>query len=135
MMSTLLLTMKKKSIFIKKKYTITLSSIHYYIPLYSLEKYFLTKICSIFFIPGGCANITCEFYSVCKSQGIGRPGVCVCPEDCVEEEVQDVMIVEKDMNKVCGTDGQTYQSECLMKIAACNKQQYIVVANKGECGK
>ena len=94
----------------------------------------LTRICSIFF-PGGCANVTCEFYSVCKSQGIGRPGLCVCPEDCVEEEVQDVMIVEEDMNKVCGTDGQTYQSECLMKIAACNKQQYIVVANKGECGE
>ena len=78
--------------------------------------------------------MTCEFYSVCKSQGIGQPGLCVCPKDCVEE-IQDVMIVEKDTNKVCGTDGQTYDSECLLKIAACNKQQYIVVANKGECGK
>ena len=39
--------------------------------------------------------MTCEFYSVCKSQGIGQPGLCVCPKDCVEE-VQDVMIVEKD---------------------------------------
>ena len=87
-----------------------------------------------FFVPGGCANVTCEFYSACKSQGIGQPGLCVCPTDCVEE-VQDVMIVEKDTNKVCGTDGQTYESECLLKIAACNKQQYVVVANKGECGK
>ena len=102
---------------------------------YHLKIILIIKFVLFFFFPGGCANITCEFYSVCKSQGIGRPGLCVCPEDCVEEEVQDVMIVEKDMNKVCGTDGQTYQSECLMKIAACNKQQYIVVANKGECGK
>ena len=130
------MTKKKKSIFIKKK------EVYYHALLYSLlytsilfRNIFWPKFVLFFFFPGGCANVTCEFYSVCKSQGIGRPGVCVCPEDCLEEEVQDVMIVEKDMNKVCGTDGQTYQSECLMKIAACNKQQYIVVANKGECGK
>lgn len=80
----------------------------------------------------GCANITCELYSVCNSQGPGLPGVCVCPTDCIEE-AKDVVIVESDSNKVCGTDGQTYESECKMRIAACKKQQYIVVANKGDC--
>ena len=82
----------------------------------------------------GCANVTCEYYSICKSQGVGQAGICVCPEDCIEE-VQDVIIVESGANQVCGTDGLTYPSECHLQIAACKKQQYIVVANKGECGK
>ena len=46
-----------------------------------------------------------------------------------------MVIVESEGKKVCGTDGKTYPTECHMKIAACKKQQYIVVANKGECGK
>lgn len=89
---------------------------------------------SVSLFQGGCANISCEYYSVCKSQGIGQAGICVCPSDCIEED-QDVVIVESEGKKVCGTDGQTYPSECHMKIAACKKQQYIVVANKGDCGE
>ena len=45
------------------------------------------------------------------------------------------MIVESNADQVCGTDGLSYPSECQLQIAACKKQQYIVVANKGECGK
>ena len=46
-----------------------------------------------------------------------------------------MVITDSEGKKVCGTDGQTYPSECHMKIAACKKYQYIVVANKGDCGK
>ena len=94
----------------------------------------LTYLLIVFCLPGGCANISCEFYSVCKSQGVGQPGLCVCPTDCIVE-AQDVVITDSEGKKVCGTDGQTYPSECHMKIAACKKYQYIVVANKGDCGK
>ena len=58
----------------------------------------------------------------------------MCPTKCIEE-VQDVVIVESNADQVCGTDGLSYPSECQLQIAACKKQQYIVVANKGECGK
>lgn len=36
---------------------------------------------------------------------------------------------------VCGTDGQNYESECHLEMAACQKNQYIVVANQGNCGE
>lgn len=38
-------------------------------------------------------------------------------------------------SSVCGTDGVTYLNECEMRVAACNKQQYVVVGSRGPCGK
>jgi len=37
--------------------------------------------------------------------------------------------------KICATNGIPYDSECHMRIAACNQQQHLDVANMGECGK
>ena len=37
--------------------------------------------------------------------------------------------------QVCGTDGVTYLNECEMRLASCQKQQYIVIESEGSCGK
>jgi len=35
---------------------------------------------------------------------------------------------------VCGTDGVTYLNECEMRLASCQKQQFIVIQSEGSCG-
>ena len=46
-----------------------------------------------------------------------------CPTQC-----------PRNFARVCGTDGQTYNNECLLQVAACNNPgRRIRVARKGSC--
>ncbi|VDN02225.1 unnamed protein product [Thelazia callipaeda] len=71
----------------------------------------------------GCVDVRCEFYAVCVSDETGI-GSCRCPSQCIGSD---------ESGMVCATDGITYQSECQMRIAACQQQKFIVVAFHGSC--
>lgn len=47
---------------------------------------------------------------------------------------EDIKLQFKN-EKVCATNGIAYESECKMRIEACNLKQNIDVANMGDCGK
>ena len=69
----------------------------------------------------GCENKRCPHYGICESRPNGE-AACTCPRTCVPH-----------VDPVCGIDGLTYANECEMKVAACNKQQFVTAAYKGDC--
>uniref|UniRef100_A0A674DNC9 Agrin n=1 Tax=Salmo trutta TaxID=8032 RepID=A0A674DNC9_SALTR len=63
-----------------------------------------------------CAN--CSFGAICDVQS----GSCVCPQECVESH-----------QRVCGSDGSTYNSECELNVRACTEQLDLHVLAQGQC--
>ncbi|XP_074916320.1 agrin isoform X8 [Chelonoidis abingdonii] len=60
----------------------------------------------------------CQFGAICEAE----TGRCVCPTECVSSS-----------QPVCGTDGNTYGSECELHVRACTQQTNIQVATQGDC--
>ena len=71
-----------------------------------------------------CPELNCQFGGVCKL--IGKTMECVCPASCPVSNTLESSVV-------CGSDGQSYVSECRLKQFACRLQQRIVVAHPGPC--
>ncbi|XP_031724777.1 agrin isoform X6 [Anarrhichthys ocellatus] len=63
-----------------------------------------------------CAN--CSFGAICDAQS----GQCVCASECVDSH-----------QAVCGSDGDTYNSECELHVRACTQQMDLRVVSQGEC--
>ncbi|CAJ0962275.1 unnamed protein product, partial [Ranitomeya imitator] len=60
----------------------------------------------------------CQFGAICEAE----TGRCVCPTECVPSA-----------QPVCGTDGNTYGSECELHVRACTQQINLQVAAQGDC--
>uniref|UniRef100_A0A452IZX2 Agrin n=1 Tax=Gopherus agassizii TaxID=38772 RepID=A0A452IZX2_9SAUR len=62
----------------------------------------------------------CQFGAICEAE----TGRCVCPTECISSS-----------QPVCGTDGNTYGSECELHVRACTQQTNIQVAAQGDCSE
>ncbi|XP_073957154.1 agrin-like isoform X3 [Choristoneura fumiferana] len=71
-----------------------------------------------------CADIVCQGGGDCAvSADTGRPQ-CQCNHNCTNTQ---------DTGVVCGTDGQTYSSQCELDSTACREQTNLRVAYRGDC--
>ncbi|KAJ8259664.1 hypothetical protein GJAV_G00172040 [Gymnothorax javanicus] len=73
-------------------------------------------------VPSPCQRKSCEFGAVCVVQD-GGP-VCECPGACSQSG-----------DPVCGSDGQTYGSQCEMKAMGCALQRDIHIQHRGPCAE
>jgi hypothetical protein len=80
---------------------------------------FLT--CSLF--PDVCLGVSCTYGSKCvldATSGISH--MCACNSIC-----------RQYYDPVCGSDGQTYNNECLMNVSRCSTNRAITVVSRGKC--
>ncbi|KAF7233766.1 hypothetical protein EG68_03720 [Paragonimus skrjabini miyazakii] len=70
-----------------------------------------------------CNSKECKYYAICQRNLDGEPQ-CICPTGCPAVGVDQ---------SVCGTDGQTYESECHLKVRSCAEQRDLYVAHHGPC--
>ncbi|GCC21051.1 hypothetical protein chiPu_0000204 [Chiloscyllium punctatum] len=67
-----------------------------------------------------CDETTCKFGGVCKE--IGDDLTCSCQFHCHTHYIP-----------VCASNGDTYQNECFMRLAACKYQKEITAVTEGLC--
>ncbi len=54
----------------------------------------------------------------------------------ISHEPFDLLLLSactREMNPVCGNDGQTYNNDCLMRFATCKSKNVITMAYRGKC--
>ncbi|CAB3372768.1 Hypothetical predicted protein [Cloeon dipterum] len=70
-----------------------------------------------------CGGVYCSFGSKCVKDKDGEMN-CQCPEQCTAVGLD---------RPVCGSDGRSYVSECVLKMTACRRQEQIKVVHQREC--
>lgn len=76
------------------------------------------------FAGGACEQVKCPKMKVCMENMQGLP-LCTCP---------NLFICRRSNKQVCGSDDNTYQSRCHMRVASCTLGKRIRVKHKGACG-
>nr|XP_042908819.1 agrin [Parasteatoda tepidariorum] len=73
-------------------------------------------------VSGSCSDLRCIHGATCQEKdGLAQ---CTCNIHCAAAENKET---------VCGSDGNTYASECQLKAFSCRYQKQISVASNGPC--
>nr|XP_698980.5 tomoregulin-1 isoform X1 [Danio rerio] len=67
-----------------------------------------------------CNESSCVFGGICRDNGSHLE--CLCQFQC-----------PRMFDPVCGSDGDTYHSECFLRQAACEQQSPITIITEGHC--
>ncbi|XP_049782385.1 agrin-like [Schistocerca cancellata] len=73
-------------------------------------------------VPDACRGVVCE-----EPAAVCHHGVCACKSSCPQDGPKQ---------RLCGSDGRTYDSECELQLASCLRsrgQHPITVASLGDC--
>eukprot|EP00111_Clytia_hemisphaerica_P019665 TCONS_00058019-protein len=70
-----------------------------------------------------CGNEVCQYFSECKQSTFTNQKKCVCNDVC-----------SLFPNPVCGSDGRSYMSLCILKSIACRYRKPIYAIHRGLCG-
>lgn len=78
---------------------------------------------SFAFTEDPCDTVSCKYHSTCRL-GPNHVTSCACQKSCPATK-----------QPVCGSNGQTYNNECLMKQNSCKKRDDIQLIVKAPCGE
>lgn len=73
---------------------------------------------------GSCNDIICLYEAVCVQNG--NTAQCICDIDCSKTLGPNSQII-------CGSDSNTYLSECQLNKASCLYQTRLFIKHKGPC--
>lgn len=88
--------------------------------------------------PEGCVSTRDtqqKIVNLCSSIYCNYPGAYCVVEDAVPRCVCEAIKCESDGVKVCGVDGQTYESMCDLYKFSCAKKTRIDFVNFGQCSQ
>ena len=89
--------------------------------------YFLSFVVDI-----GCKKIQCPRNKLCLLNIQNIP-MCRCPSAYYCRRHQASSIRKDGDSHLCGRDGKTYRSRCLLQVAECATSKKIRVAHRGKC--